>query len=79
MSTNINKKKLTTPTPGPSPLRAMTLPRGEEADVFVSVGGVAYQIPRGKTVQVPQAVQEVLMRSFAQQKIRDEYIDRHAQ
>ena len=45
---------------------SVTVPRarrGEPEDLFVSVNGVGYQIPKGKEVMVPQVVADEIERS----------------
>lgn len=46
----------------------ITLPRarkGEAEDLFVSINGVNYLVPKGKTVEVPDFVAEEIRRAQA--------------
>lgn len=49
---------------------------GDEPNVFVSVGGVNYLLPRGKTSTVPQAVANELKRSWEAQAYLDARVER---
>ena len=45
---------------------------GEERSLFVSVNGVNYLLPKGKTSRVPKAVAEEIRRSWAAQNAWDD-------
>ena len=50
------------------------IPKGyavEDPNVFVSINGVAYVLPRGKRVRVPKAVAQELNRAEEAQKAWD--------
>lgn len=49
---------------------------GDEPNQFVSVGGVNYLLPRGKTSTVPVAVAHELKRAWAAQEYLDAKIER---
>ena len=54
------------------------VPKGrkdEEQNLFISVNGVNYLIPRGKKSTVPSFVAEEYRRSLAAQEALDAYID----
>ena len=45
---------------------------GEERSLFVSVNGINYLLPKGKTSQVPRAVAEEIRRSWKAQNAWDD-------
>jgi len=49
---------------------------GDEPNVFVSVGGVNYLLPRGKASTVPKAVADELHRAWAAQAYLDEKVEK---
>lgn len=54
------------------------IPRGaanDDPNFFVSVNGVSYLLPKGKTSSVPRAVAAEIKRSWAAQEALDERID----
>ncbi len=53
--------------------------KSEQNFAWVAVNGRAWQIPRGKAVQVPWFVAEELRRAARAAVRRDEWIYRHAQ
>ena len=57
---------------------ALTIPRGaanDEPNVFISVNGVGYLLPKGKTSMVPPHVKAEYDRSVAAQNKMDEHVD----
>jgi hypothetical protein len=57
---------------------ALTIPRGaanDEPNVFISVNGVGYLLPKGKTSMVPLFVKAEYDRSVAAQNKMDEHVD----
>lgn len=55
------------------------IPKGtvnDEPNLFISVNGVNYLLPKGKTSRVPSFVADEYNRSLRAQAIRDEEIDR---
>lgn len=57
---------------------ALTIPRGaanDEPNVFISVNGVGYLLPKGKTSMVPPYVKAEYDRSVAAQNKMDEHVD----
>lgn len=57
---------------------ALTIPRGaanDEPNVFISVNGVGYLLPKGKTSMVPPFVKAEYDRSVAAQNKMDEHVD----
>lgn len=55
----------------------VTLPRardGEETEVFVGVNGQSWRIQRGKTVEVPACVAEVLRNSELAEDANDVFL-----
>ena len=48
---------------------------GEDTTVFVGLNGKAWQIPRGKKVEVPAAVAEILNAAERNRQQADEYAD----
>lgn len=57
---------------------ALTIPRGsanDEPNVFISVNGVGYLLPKGKTSMVPPFVKAEYDRSVAAQSKMDEHVD----
>ena len=58
------------------------VPRGqanEEQFIIISVNGINYQIPRGKSSRVPRAVAKEYRRSIRAQEALDELRDRMMQ
>lgn len=56
----------------------LTIPRGaanDEHNVFISVNGVGYLLPKGKTSMVPPCVKAEYDRSVAAQNKMDEHRD----
>ena len=56
----------------------LTIPRGaanDEHNVFISVNGVGYLLPKGKTSMVPPCVKAEWDRSVAAQNKMDEHRD----
>jgi hypothetical protein len=56
----------------------LTIPRGaanDEPNVFISVNGVGYLLPKGKTSMVPPFVKAEYDRSVAAQNKMDEHRD----
>ena len=56
----------------------ITVPRGyanDEPNLLISVNGVNYLLPRGKTSKVPKFIAEEFYRSQAAQKALDEHVD----
>lgn len=51
------------------------VPDGEEQVLFVGVNGKGYRVQRGKTVEVPEEVAEVLKNAQLAEELRDEYIE----
>ena len=54
------------------------IPKGyanDDPNMFVSVNGVNYLLPRGKKSMVPPHVKEEIERSIKAQEIMDEHID----
>ena len=54
------------------------IPKGfgnEDPNYFVSVNGVNYVLPRGKTSKVPKFIAEEFYRSQAAQKVLDDHVD----
>lgn len=54
------------------------VPKGaanDDPNLFVSVNGVNYLLPRGKTSKVPPEVKYEIERAFKAQNIQDERID----
>ena len=54
------------------------VPKGaanDDPNLFVSVNGVNYLLPRGKTSMVPPEVKHEIERAFKAQNIQDERID----
>ena len=54
------------------------IPKGyanEDPNMFVSVNGVNYLLPRGKTSKVPPEVAEEIKRAFKAQEAMDAHID----
>lgn len=54
----------------------ITIPRGEKRDdpnLFVSVNGVNYLLPRGKTSLVPPEVAREVRRSWEAERLMDEH------
>ena len=51
---------------------AVSLPRGEKYSAFVSVNGIAYNIPAKGTHMVPPEIAEELARSQRAEDARDE-------
>lgn len=49
---------------------------GDEPNQFVSVGGVNYLLPRGKTSAVPKAVADELQRAWAAQEYLDARVEK---
>lgn len=59
----------------------VTLPRardGEETEVFVGVNGQSWRIQRGKTVEVPACVAEVLRNSELAEDANDVFLMENA-
>lgn len=59
-------------------LEEITIPRGyanEEPNLFVSVNGVNYLLPRGKKSKVPTHVAAEIRRSWKAQEDMDQHID----
>ena len=59
-------------------LEEITIPRGyanEEPNLFVSVNGVNYLLPRGKKSKVPKHVAAEIRRSQKAQEALDKHID----
>jgi len=57
---------------------ALTIPRGaanDEPNVFISVNGVGYLLPKGKTSMVTPFVKAEYDRSVAAQNKMDEHVD----
>lgn len=55
------------------------VPRGaanDDPNLFVSINGVNYLLPRGKTSKVPPEVKYEIERAFKAQNIQDERIDK---
>lgn len=55
------------------------IPKGyanDEPNLFVSVNGVGYLLPKGKTSTVPKAIAEEIARSNKAQQKMDENIDK---
>ena len=55
---------------------AITIPRGDKRDdsnLFVSVNGVNYLLPRGKTSLVPPEVAQEVRRSWEAERLMDEH------
>ena len=53
-------------------MKTITLPRAggtEQQSVFVCVNGRTFQVPRGKAVEVPEPVYEVIMASSSVREI----------
>lgn len=54
----------------------ITIPRGEKRDdpnLFVSINGVNYLLPRGKTSLVPPEVAQEVRRSWEAEQLMDEH------
>lgn len=54
------------------------IPKGaanEDPNYFVSVNGVNYILPKGKTSEVPKYIAEEIKRSMRAQEIMDEHIE----
>ena len=54
----------------------ITIPRGEKRDdpnLFVSINGVNYLLPRGKTSLVPPEVAQEVRRSWEAERLMDEH------
>ena len=54
------------------------VPRGyanDDPNLFVSVNGVNYLLPKGKTSKVPLHIKEEIERSLQAQEIMDEHIN----
>jgi hypothetical protein len=54
----------------------ITIPRGDKRDdpnLFVSINGVNYLLPRGKTSLVPPEVAEEVKRSWEAERLMDEH------
>lgn len=54
------------------------IPKGyanDEPNLFVSVNGVNYLLPKGKESEVPKAVADEIRRSWAAQQKMDQHID----
>lgn len=54
------------------------IPKGyanDEPNLFVSVNGVNYLLPKGKESEVPKAVADEVRRSWAAQQEMDQHID----
>jgi hypothetical protein len=54
------------------------IPKGyanDEPNLFVSVNGVNYLLPKGKESEVPKAVADEIRRSWAAQQKMDHHID----
>ena len=49
---------------------------GEPPMLFVGINGKNWQIPRGKTVQVPKAVKDMVDARIRMKRFRDEYSSR---
>lgn len=49
---------------------------GDEPNLFVSVGGVNYLLPRGKTSLVPEPVAQVIRRSRLAQEALDRRVEK---
>lgn len=49
---------------------------GEPPMLFVGINGKNWQIPRGKSVQVPQAVKDMVDARIRMKRFRDEYSSR---
>lgn len=49
---------------------------GDEPNLFVSVNGVNYLLPRGKTSLVPEVVAQVIRRSQKAQELLDARVER---
>ncbi len=64
--TTLDTRQKTTTKSNPwKEMRSVRLPRGNKDEArseYVAVNGKSYQIPRGKTVEVPRPIYEVLMR-----------------
>lgn len=59
----------------------VTLPRardGEETEVFVGVNGQSWRIQRGKTVEVPACVAEVLRNAELAEDANDAFLRENA-
>ena len=59
----------------------VTLPRardGEETEVFVGVNGQSWRIQRGKTVEVPACVAEVLRNAELAEDANDAFLRKNA-
>lgn len=55
---------------------AITIPRGDKRDdsnLFVSVNGVNYLLPKGQTSMVPPEVAEEVKRSWEAERLMDEH------
>ena len=55
---------------------AITIPRGDKRDdsnLFVSVNGVNYLLPKGQTSMVPPEVAEEIKRSWEAERLMDEH------
>lgn len=48
---------------------------GDDPNLFVSVNGINYLLPRGKTSEVPKAVAQVISRSQFAQECRDKRVE----
>ncbi len=54
------------------------IPKGaanEDPNLFVSVNGVNYLLPKGKTSNVPKHIADEIKRSMRAQEIMDEHVD----
>ncbi len=50
-------------------------PANDEPNLFVSVNGVGYLLPKGKTSMVPPHIKAEIERSLAAQEKLDEHVD----
>jgi hypothetical protein len=60
-------------------LEEVHIPKGyanDEPNLFVSVNGVNYLLPKGKTSKVPPHIAYELKRSIKAQQMQDEHIDK---
>lgn len=68
-------KNTTNPAPALSSRVPIYIPKGsanDEPNVFISVGGINYLLPKGKTSYVPREVAEIYKRSGYNQERLDE-------